>query len=51
MESVTNQFRVMIVVSIVLAVVIFAGFVYMVFLKEPGQVSRSIELIASLALA
>jgi hypothetical protein len=40
---VSNPFKIMIVVAIVIAVVLAAGFTYMVFLKDPGKVSRSLS--------
>ena len=39
----SNPFKIMIVVAIVIAVVLAAGFTYMVFLKDPGKVSRSLS--------
>jgi hypothetical protein len=41
---VSNPFKIMIVVAIVIAVVLAAGFTYMVFLKDPGKVSRSLSV-------
>jgi hypothetical protein len=40
---VSNPFKILIVVAIVVAVVLAAGFTYIVFLKHPGKVSRSLS--------
>ncbi|MES2092784.1 MAG: hypothetical protein V4531_03095 [Actinomycetota bacterium] len=45
-----NPFTILIVLAVVIAVVLAAGFTYVVFLKNPGQVSRSLpghSLLAS----
>ncbi|CAN5265625.1 hypothetical protein BH09ACT2_BH09ACT2_00890 [soil metagenome] len=39
----SNPFKILIVLAIVIAVVLAAGFTYIVFLKDPGKVSRSIS--------
>ena len=39
----SNPFKIMIVVAIVIAVALAAGFTYVVFLKDPGKVSRSLS--------
>jgi len=39
---VSNPFKFLIVVAIVIGVVLSAGFAYMVFLKDPGKVSRMV---------
>ncbi|MFM9920660.1 hypothetical protein [Lacisediminihabitans sp. H27-G8] len=39
----SNPFKILIVLAIVIAVVLSAGFTYIVFLKDPGKVSRSIS--------
>jgi flagellar basal body-associated protein FliL len=39
---VSNPFKILIVVAVVIAVVLVAGFTYVVFLKNPGKVSRSL---------
>ena len=41
--AVTNQFRVLIIMALVVSIAFVAGFVYMVFAKNPGHVSRSSE--------
>ena len=38
-----NPFKILIVLGIVIAVVLAAGFTYIVFLKNPGHVSRSLS--------
>ncbi len=38
----SNPFKILIVVAVVLAIVLAAGFTYVVFLKSPGHVSRSL---------
>jgi hypothetical protein len=40
---VSNPFKILIVAAIVVALVLAAGFVYTVFFKDPGKVSRSIS--------
>jgi hypothetical protein len=40
---VSNPFKILIVLAIVIAVVLAAGFTYIVFLNDPGKVSRSIS--------
>lgn len=39
----SNPFKILIVLAIVIAVVLAAGFTYIVFLKDPGTVSRSLS--------
>lgn len=39
----SNPFKILIVVAIVIAIVLAAGFTYIVFLKDPGKVSRSLS--------
>jgi len=39
---VSNPFKILIVLAVVMAVVLAAGFTYVVFLKDPGKVSRSL---------
>ena len=39
----SNPFKILIVIAIVIAVVLAAGFTYVVFLKDPGKVSRSLS--------
>jgi hypothetical protein len=39
---VSNPFKILIIVAIVVALVLAAGFTYIVFLKSPGHVSRSL---------
>ena len=39
----SNPFKILIVVAVVIAVVLAAGFTYVVFLKNPGKVSRSLS--------
>ena len=39
----SNPFKILIVLAVVIAVVLAAGFTYVVFLKDPGKVSRSIS--------
>ena len=39
----SNPFRILIVVAVVIAVVLAAGFTYVVFLKNPGKISRSLS--------
>lgn len=38
----SNPFKILIVLAVVIAVVLAAGFTYVVFLKNPGKVSRSL---------
>lgn len=38
----SNPFKILIIVAIVVALVLAAGFTYIVFLKSPGHVSRSL---------
>lgn len=38
----SNPFKVLIVIAIVAAIALAAGFTYIVFLKSPGHVSRSL---------
>jgi hypothetical protein len=40
---VSNPFKILIVLAVVIAVVLSAGFTYIVFLKNPGHVSRSLS--------
>jgi hypothetical protein len=40
---VSNPFKILIVLAVVVAVVLAAGFTYVVFLKDPGNVSRSLS--------
>ena len=39
----SNPFKILIVLAVVIAVVLAAGFTYVVFLKNPGKVSRSLS--------
>jgi hypothetical protein len=39
---VSNPFKILVVVAVVVAIVLAAGFSYIVFLKSPGHVSRSV---------
>ncbi len=39
----SNPFKILIVLAVVIAVVLAAGFTYVVFLKNPGHVSRSLS--------
>lgn len=39
----SNPFKILIVLAVVVAVVLAAGFTYVVFLKDPGNVSRSLS--------
>jgi hypothetical protein len=48
---VRNPFTILIVLALVIAVALAAGFIYVVFLKNPGQVSRSFAGYSVLAPA
>ena len=39
----SNPFKILIVIAVVLAVGLAAGLTYVVFLKDPGHVSRSLS--------
>lgn len=38
----SNPFKILVVAAVVVAIALAAGFTYIVFLKSPGHVSRSV---------